>query len=64
MRYSQKEKKVKINITREKLKTTKGQQSYKKAIQKELKKFNGKLAIESLVFFLLNQHNDKAVNNE
>jgi hypothetical protein len=55
---------VKINITREKLKTTKGQQSYKKAIQKELKKFNGKLAIESLVFFLLNQHNDKAVNNE
>lgn len=64
MRYSQKEKRMKINITRETLKTSKGHQSYKKVIQKELNKFNGKLAIESLVFFLLSQHNDKAVNNE
>lgn len=55
---------MKINITRETLKTSKGHQSYKKVIQKELNKFNGKLAIESLVFFLLSQHNDKAVNNE
>lgn len=55
---------MKINISRETLKTTKGQQSFKKNIHKVLNKFNGKLAIEQLVFFLLSQHNDKGLNHE
>jgi hypothetical protein len=64
MRYLQKEKKMKINITREKLKTTKGQQSYRKMIRKQLNKFKGELAIESLVFFLISQQNKKDTNYE